>query len=205
MHQDLPSIGGYALLEVISGSMEPTIKIGDLIVIDKNSQDYAQGDIVTFTDVNGSFVTHRIKKVQKEKMITQGDANNTADEAMPLSSIVGKYVFKLSGLGKIISALKSPLVSIMILAIGILICFLVSTDKNGDLIPDEDTKEFKKYLKKKAKEERQQKNKMQEFWAKLKTKLGLNKNKPKRVRRKVKRKKRPNKGAKKKKKKNKKK
>ena len=143
--QDLATINGYAVLEVVSGSMEPTIHIGDLIVIDTKYQDYKNGDIVTFYDVDNSFVTHRIVSIDEEKMITKGDANNTEDEALNIKRIVGVYVTKLNGLGKIITSFKSPFVMGMIFLIGLMVCFLVSTDKSGNPILTEEEKEFLKF------------------------------------------------------------
>ncbi len=186
LHHDLAPIGGYALLEVVSGSMEPTIKKGDLIVINTKAQNYAKDDIVTFYDVNGSFVTHRLVELKNKVMITKGDANNSVDEELPSKNIVGKYVFKLSGFGKVISAFKSPLVSILILVIGILICYLISTDKNGEVIPDQDEKAFRKYMQKKMKAENNQPSKLTELKNKIFKKAQVEKKKKKKVKRKKK-------------------
>ncbi len=145
-HQDLTTIGGYAVLEVVSGSMEPTIHVGDLIVIDKNAPSYRQGDIVTFKDVDGSFVTHRIVKIDKETMVTKGDANHSADDMMSVSSLVGKYTLRIPGAGKIMAAFKSPFVMIMIFIIGVLTCVFVSTDKQGKPILEKEEKEYLEFL-----------------------------------------------------------
>lgn len=157
--QDLATINGYAVLEVVSGSMEPTIHVGDLIVIDTKSQDYQSGDIVTFYDVDNSFVTHRIVSIHDEKMITKGDANNTTDEALSIKRIVGVFVTKLNGLGRIITSFKSPFVMGMIFLIGIMVCFLVSTDKRGNPILTEEEKEFLEFKEEKRKEKKISKKK----------------------------------------------
>ena len=149
LKQDLAIVNGYASLEVVSGSMEPTIHIGDMIVIDTKSVDYQENDIVTFYDVNGSFVTHRILSINGEDMITKGDNNNTEDEPIPRKNIVGKYVFKVNGLGKILASFKSPFVMIMILIMGLMVCFLISTDKEGKPILTEEEKEFQEFIKSK--------------------------------------------------------
>ncbi len=152
LKQDLSTVGGYAMLEVISGSMEPTLDIGDIIIIDTNEKRFRENDIVTFRDVNGSFVTHRIIEINGSKMITQGDANNSPDEEMETKVIVGKYVRRFKGLGILLKSIQNPIVMILILIIGIVICFLGSTDK--DLVPkdlSEEEKEFLEYKKKKRK------------------------------------------------------
>ena len=158
LKEDYANVFGYALLEVVSGSMEPTIKIGDLIVIDTNEKNYKKDDIVTFRDVNGSFVTHRIIVIDKNQIVTKGDANNSKDDgAIDRSKIVGKYKFRIKNLGILIKAFKTPFVMIMIFIIGILSCILISTDKLGNPIYTEDEKEmeeFRKYKKEKLKKEK---------------------------------------------------
>lgn len=157
LHKDLALVNGYAVLEVISGSMEPTIKVGDLIIINTNEEKYGLGDIITFRDINGSFVTHRIINIEDNVMVTQGDANDSPDEEMSVSSIVGKYEMRIPGAGKLMTSLKNPLVMILILAIGIIICFLASTD--DELNPVDLTEEEKEFLEYKKNKKQSKKNK----------------------------------------------
>lgn len=204
LKKDLATINGYAILEVASGSMEPTLKVGDLIMIDTKANSYRKNDIITFYDVNGSFVTHRLVNINKNNMITKGDANDSEDGALPTKNIIGKYVFKISGLGILMSSLKNPLVSMMILIIGFLICYLISTDRNGNPILDEEEQEFQEFLDNKNKEEGKKENKFQKLLTNLKLKFSKNKtNKKKKKKKKVKRvkKKTPKKNKKRKKKK----
>ncbi len=144
LKKDIASINGYAVLEVVSGSMEPTIKVGDIIIINTKNSDYKAGDIITFYDVNGSFVTHRLVNIGDGKMITKGDANDSEDEEMDSKNIVGKYVTKINGGGKLMASLKNPFVMLLIMVIGIVLCLLMSTDEN--LIPKDLTDEEKAYL-----------------------------------------------------------
>lgn len=152
--QNLAVINGYGVLEVITGSMEPTIHVGDLILINTKDKVYREGDIITFYDHEGVFVTHRIMSIDGNILITKGDNNNTEDDALPKERVVGKYVVKLAGLGKLMAALKSPLTMVMILLIGIMVCFLVSTDKDGNPIFTEDEIEFQKFKAEKAAREK---------------------------------------------------
>lgn len=146
-NKDIASIGGYSILEVVSGSMEPTIHVGDLIVINTNELDYKAKDIITFYDVDGSFVTHRILSINDKEMVTKGDNNDSEDAPMPVDSILGKYVFRINGGGKLLSAFKSPFTMVMILIIGVLVCVFISTDSKGNPILEEDEKEFQEFLK----------------------------------------------------------
>ena len=102
MHKDLASINGYAMLEVVSGSMEPTIYKGDIIIINTKDKNYKENDIITFRGKEGEFVTHRIIKIDDKTMITKGDNNNSEDDPIKTSSIVGKYVTKINGGGRIL-------------------------------------------------------------------------------------------------------
>ena len=138
LKQDLTSIRGYALLEVVSGSMEPTIHVGDMIIIDTNSSHYEVGDIITFYDVNGNFVTHRILWMDDSSLITKGDYNDSEDNPISMDKIVGKYVCKIPLVGRIISSFKTPFVMVMILIIGFMVCYMISTDKEGKPILTEE-------------------------------------------------------------------
>ncbi len=147
MHKDLATINGYALLEVVSGSMEPTIKVGDMIIIDTKAKDYQKGDIVTFYDINNAFVTHRIIEIDGKEMVTKGDNKaNSIDDPTSVDKIVGKHIYTLGKLGILITSLKSPLVMFMILVIGIIICYLISTDKEGKPILENEEVEFQEFV-----------------------------------------------------------
>lgn len=154
LKNDYTTINGYAMLEVISGSMEPTIKIGDLIIIDTKDKDYKVNDIVTFRDTNGNFVTHRIVELKDNNMmVTKGDYNNSKDEAISMKNIVGKYIKKIAFLGMLLSSFKNPVFLVVILLIGILYCYIISTDDKGRLI------EYKKEKKKTSKKKTSKKDK----------------------------------------------
>lgn len=149
LHKDLASINGYAILEVVSGSMEPTIHKGDMIIINTKEKNYKENDIITFRGKENEFVTHRIISIDKDMMITKGDNNNTEDDAIKTSSIVGKYVAKITGGGRIISSFKNPFTLAMIFIIGLLACILLSTDSDGKPILEKEEKEFQEFLKSK--------------------------------------------------------
>lgn len=99
------SIGGFKLLVVRSGSMEPTIKTGS-IVIGKNFNEYNIGDIVTFKNIDKpkETTTHRLvnKQFQGSTYLftTKGDANDSADgEQVTQDRIVGKAMFSIPYFG----------------------------------------------------------------------------------------------------------
>lgn len=138
LKQDLTSILGYGILEVASGSMEPTIHTGDIIVIDTNEEHFNIDDIITFYDKEGSFVTHRIiSKDEDGSFITKGDMNNTDDGIVKPNQIVGKCIYRLGSVGNLIKTLKSPIVMVMIFIVGVLICIYLSMDKEGNFLDEE--------------------------------------------------------------------
>jgi len=89
----IPYIFGLTMLRIDGGSMEPTLKYGDYILV-KKQNDYRKDDIISYT-INASYITHRIVEINGDKYITKGDANNSVDEATPKSSVAGKVIFSI--------------------------------------------------------------------------------------------------------------
>ena len=81
---ELPGVCGVKPAVVLSGSMEPTIQVGDLIFIRSTDPVTLQeGDVVCYLS-SGKAITHRIVGVTEgedgqPRYVTQGDANNAAD------------------------------------------------------------------------------------------------------------------------------
>lgn len=110
---------GFAFLVVTTGSMEPEINAGELIII-KEFDKYEIGDIVTFIDKDDFLVTHRIICLNEEKMITKGDNNNLLDEEVSLNNIKGKVIIHSKILGFFVLYLLKPLVFTYVITIIIL-------------------------------------------------------------------------------------
>lgn len=110
---DYSSFFGYSLFEVQTGSMKGTIDPGDWILI-KDTKDVKVGDIVTYRSSN-SFITHRIMESYGGTYVTRGDANNTNDEPIDQSQIVGKVVKTLPGFGFLRKTLFNPVVIILLI------------------------------------------------------------------------------------------
>lgn len=119
---------GYKPFIVMSGSMETTINIGDLVIVKKvNSSSIHTGDIIAFK--NGNIViSHRVKEVINDsgtyKFKIKGDNNNVADDFIVNSdAIEGIFVNKIPGLGSILLFLGKPIGLLMV----ILVIIIVST------------------------------------------------------------------------------
>jgi signal peptidase I len=78
------------IFAIMTGSMEENIHAGDYILIMRKN-DYHINDVVTFRK-DGTYITHRIIKEEGEYFITKGDANNTEDDKIEKSSVVGKVI-----------------------------------------------------------------------------------------------------------------
>ena len=97
---------------VISGSMRPTLDVGDVVIIAKVSADTIKtGDIIQFREGEGVTTVHRVVEIQesegKRVFITQGDANREPD-AKPVipENVVGKAVFTIPKIGWAAIAVK---------------------------------------------------------------------------------------------------
>lgn len=114
LKKDLVNLFGYSLLIVNTGSMQPNIKEGDCILI-KKVTDYEIGDIVTYLDEDGYYITHRVINCDNDEFITKGDFNNIADEAIDISQIKGKVIWNMSFIKLLIIILISVIIYILLL------------------------------------------------------------------------------------------
>ena len=109
----LPMPFGYGLANVLSGSMEPTFSKGTLLLV-KDTRDVKEGDIVVY-QAQKELIVHRIISLSGDEVITQGDANNVADEPFDRSQIKGKVIGWIPLLGSVAALLKTPVAMIVIL------------------------------------------------------------------------------------------
>ena len=73
-------IFGHTPVVVLSGSMEPTYKVGSVIYYKKVSEkELKEGDVITFNVNNNKMVSHRIANIDNGLIETKGDANNVSD------------------------------------------------------------------------------------------------------------------------------
>ena len=128
---ETPDFLGYKNFVIVSGSMEPTIKIGDAIFVKEVPEEEIKiKDIISFNE-DGLVVTHRVIDIVEEngvkKYKTKGDNNNVADKEMTTyDKIEGKYQFKINQFGIITEILKNSITLIVL----ILIVVLMALNKN---------------------------------------------------------------------------
>ena len=121
MHNELPMPLGFGVSVVLTGSMEPTLKPNDLVVIVK-ANEYEVGDIVVYQKDN-ELIIHRIVMISGDQVVTQGDNNNTADEPFPTEDIKGKMKFSIPFVGLIVRGIKSMPGVIIILALAFFLMY----------------------------------------------------------------------------------
>ena len=104
---------GMQVFNVVSGSMEPTYSVGDLLYVkDVDPDSVKVGDPITFV-LNEDLVvaTHRVVAIdgQARQFYTKGDANETADAApVHFNNLVGVPVFSIPLLGYVSAYIQSP-------------------------------------------------------------------------------------------------
>lgn len=120
---------------VRSGSMEPAVHTGDLVIVNSR-YDYekvAPGDIITYQAPNGALVTHRVVKVSSEGIETKGDANNLSDGiSAGEENYLGRAWISVPKLGFVSSAALSKRGRILIItaaAAMVIISFFPGEDK----------------------------------------------------------------------------
>lgn len=111
----LPIPGNIEVKIVKSGSMEPSIKTGSVVVI-KPEQSYQVGDVITFGEDSKARVptTHRIMAVQNQNgqtmFTTKGDVNEEADtELTSARAVIGKVLFDVPYAGFILDFARQPI------------------------------------------------------------------------------------------------
>ncbi len=106
---------GWRVDVLCSGSMEPQLSAGDLVVTRPVAPEAVLvGDIITFypTAAHENLVTHRVIGIQEHSPLffqTKGDANALPDPFdVPARNLVGKVGFHAPYLGYVTAFLKTP-------------------------------------------------------------------------------------------------
>ena len=126
-------IAGFTPLVVKSASMEPTFYEGDLIIIKAvDTAKLQKGDIITFHTIIENvraLNTHRIEDIDDSRgyrsYTTKGDNNAIADKRVVSDGdIVGKYVTRIPGIGKLINFLSGSTGFLLVIVLPMLLFFV---------------------------------------------------------------------------------
>ena len=164
----------FSLYTILSPSMEPNIKVYD-VIFDVNvdsPEDIKEGDVITFistaTLTKGMTITHRVVQVIQDEngysYMTKGD-NNLANDgaAVPFDNVLGKVLFKIPQLGRVQEFLGTKggwLIVVVIPALIVIISdilkiFRLQSSKNQ-------VESYEQKEKKKKQEEQKRKDKIKE-------------------------------------------
>lgn len=131
---EVPSVFGYSILRVSSGSMEPELMVGD-VILDKNIDDVQSiriDDIVTYKgsgETDGLLITHKVIKAPYKAddgtyyLQTKGIANEIPDNEISVDRVVSVMVCKIPQLDALYNLFLSPCGLVIFIALIILIFF----------------------------------------------------------------------------------
>jgi len=135
LKQDPAHVFGFYPMLVTTGSMEPGLPAGAMVVAHAR-EDYEVGEVISFRQ-GGGVITHRIIEKTREGYRTAGDANNAPDgETVPEEAVLGRVEVCLPWVGKLLLFLREPMGILALAAGGALLLLL--PEKQGKE-PYEDT------------------------------------------------------------------
>jgi len=119
----IPLPGNYKVMMVLSGSMEPKIKTGSVVIV-KPLSDYKEGEVISFKEPENTdrIVTHRIVKVISGMdgvyYQTKGDANDAPDwTQVPKENVIGKVLFSIPYLGYVLNGIRQPVIFTLLIIV----------------------------------------------------------------------------------------
>ena len=132
----VPSIGGFSFFRVVSGSMEPEIETGSLIIVKKTDPSLIkQGDIISFysnaNEISGAVNTHRVvSRTEKNGTLyfeTKGDANATSDKELTNEdNVIGVVVAESVLFGNLVKIISNPLVFFPLIVVPLFVLIIVN-------------------------------------------------------------------------------
>lgn len=111
-----PRLLGKPVLVVLTGSMEPAVATGDVVIESRISPlDAKVGDVVTFRDPErpDRLITHRVRRMtasgDEVRFTTKGDANNTVESwQIPQTGGIGRVEYRIPKLGYVVAWISGP-------------------------------------------------------------------------------------------------
>jgi signal peptidase len=104
---------------VYTGSMEPAIPVGSVVVIKPVDPETLKiGDIICFKLSQPTSITHRIINITDQGFITKGDANNAPDQwIVKNENVIGKAIFTIPFIGYVGYFVRTPTGFILLIVI----------------------------------------------------------------------------------------
>ncbi|HBM98685.1 MAG TPA: signal peptidase I [Ruminococcus sp.] len=129
-----PTVFGYTIFRISTGSMEPELMIGD-VILDKVMDDeteIAVGDVVTFeggSQFDGKLVTHKVIKAPytdengNTMLQTHGIANELDDTPISIDQVRAKMICKIPYIDTLYNLFLSPC-GLLIMILLIILVFI---------------------------------------------------------------------------------
>lgn len=134
MNRGYANIFGYTFFEVATGSMSPTIEIGDVVIV-KLTKQVNVNDIIVYQDGN-DFITHRLIEKNGDELIAKGEANNSEDKPIKADMVIGQVIQIIPEIGIWRKVILTPevigLVSILVIIFGITFAYTSKSEEKDD-------------------------------------------------------------------------
>lgn len=127
------------IYKVQTGSMEAGIHVNDYIFVVKKGS-YNKNDVITYK-YKDTYITHRIVKIDGNKIITKGDANNVEDDEISVDKVVGKVVYNGGILNFIIDYKYVVIASMLVVYIATILLDKASKMEENDGKDNKNNKE----------------------------------------------------------------
>jgi signal peptidase I len=121
----VPRVLDKPVLVVLTGSMEPQLRTGDVVIESRISPlDAKAGDVITFRDPDrpDRLITHRVRRVKPGgealTFTTKGDANNTVETwQIHRHGSIGRVEYRLPKLGYVVAWISGPAARLFLVVI----------------------------------------------------------------------------------------
>ena len=113
-------VSGSETFDITSGSMEPEIPVGSLVVVKHiDAADAAEGDVIAF-EKGGAVVVHRVLEndAAAQEITTKGDANEVQDpRPVAYDEVIGKMTHHFDKLGGVLGYVTGQSGKIILLSL----------------------------------------------------------------------------------------
>ena len=140
------SMFNFRLFTVISGSMEPKYKIGDVLVaVETDPEDVKVGDVISYLGNKGSFsdkvITHQVIKIEKGSdgkyyYHSKGLANAIEDPIVGQDQLYGVVKYKVKTLSLVYKVVGTPLGFFLFVVVPIL--YIIGSELVTSLLEKEE-------------------------------------------------------------------
>lgn len=128
-HKDNPNeafLLGYKPVYVMTGSMEPTLKVNGIVIIKEAEYDEINIDDIIMYEIDDKMITHRVVDISDEGIRTKGDNNNVQDAyLLQPENIRGKAVAIWNWTATIVNKWKTPQGKTQIIMIAVFVVCVI--------------------------------------------------------------------------------